>query len=163
LNQQNIMSSVVIDNAGLLYCVNQKGEIYQLYQNGTTKTTKSISPAMKVKYQSPVLTQNNLLVVPTSEPGYLVAFDILTAGLDQVWTYDSTCTNTESGPKGMDLSSTPSVDDEGNIYFGDMCGNFHAVYPDGTRKWMTSVSTSYDGFAFGGCAISPNQTVRTRT
>jgi len=56
-------------------------------------------------------------------PNYLYA--IYTSNGTLKWKYKT----------GNDITSSPVIDDDGTIYFGDWNGNIHAVYPNGTQKW----------------------------
>ena len=113
-------TSPVIDENGIIYTGCTDGNIYAVYQNGTKKWNYQTGSMI---YSSCAL-DNNGTVYCGSNGGYMYA--LYTNNGTMKWRYG---TGTSCGGAG------PTVDSDGTIYFGDLLGYFHAVNPDGTRKW----------------------------
>jgi outer membrane protein assembly factor BamB len=155
----------VLDAEGTIYVADS--HICAIYPNGTLK--------WKFIYGSPVEgcpaidEQRGVLYygIEWDSPNYLYAL-YLTNGSTK-WKYQAY----------GDVDSSPAIDDDGVIYFGDWHGFVHAVYPNGTRKWIyhvnktgdvitSSPAIGDDGTIYIGChdnyfyAFYPNGTIKWR-
>ncbi|KYK27665.1 hypothetical protein AYK20_08025, partial [Thermoplasmatales archaeon SG8-52-1] len=113
-------SSPVIDDNGTIYVGSTDDNIYAFYPNGTVKWKYKTGHQI---FSSPVI-DNRGTIYCGSHDNYMYA--IYTSNGTLKWRYG---TGTDCGGAGA------TVSDDGTIYFGDLLGYLHAVYPDGTRKW----------------------------
>lgn len=55
------------------------------------------------------------------------------------------------------INTSPALASDGTLYFGTLLGTFHAVNPNGTRKWVFDAEG--DGFSNTSPAIGSNGTI----
>ena len=161
---EDIASSAVIDDDGLIYIVS-KPSIHVFYPNGTEKMTRVLAGSGEHAVSNPLITRDNLLVVASNaNHGLVETYDIF--DLDLVWTYDTECTRgnatatyrAENFTSYKDrffyetMAASPAINAEGVIFIGDGCARFHAINPDGTRKWVNADAT--ERYLFSGAAIN---------
>ena len=85
------------------------------------------------------------------------------------WTYLS-----DPFYKGLALLSTPVIDKDSVVYYGNFFDDLHAVYPNGTKKWASDVGSTteqtgaiasdgtiyYGNYAGVLSAVNPNGTIK---
>jgi outer membrane protein assembly factor BamB len=112
----------IFDLNGTIYVGREK--FYAIYPNGTVKweidTEHPLQDCPALDEQRGVLYYGTQWDEPKN---YLYAVYLSNGTIK--WAY----------PVGNDITSSPVIDNFGNIYFGDWDGNVHAVYPDGSQKW----------------------------
>ncbi len=152
----------VLDKNGTIYV--GRNHIYAIYPNGTLKWEfiygKPVQGCPAIDEQRGVLYYG----IVWDSPNYIYALYL--ANGSTKWKYLA----------HGDVTSSPNIDSEGNIYFGDWNGDVHAVYPNGTRKWMyhtgdvitSSPAIGDDGTIYIGShddyvyAFYPNGTLKWR-
>jgi outer membrane protein assembly factor BamB len=142
-----VHASPVIDEDGIVYVASVNGcNICAVHPNGTKKWSYKTGGMI---YCSCVL-DNNGVVYCGSYDHHMYA--IYTSNGTLKWRY-STGTDLHCGGDGA------TVGDDGTIYFGEILGYFHAVNPNGTRKWrrdigdniVSSPSITDEGDIIFGC------------
>ena len=87
--------------------------------NGTERWRVNLTE--KVNQGGPAIAQNGTVYVG-GHSNELLAFS---SNGTLLWAY----------PTNGNILSTPAIDNDGNIYFGDDAGYFYVVNPQGTKKW----------------------------
>ena len=128
-----IFCSPVIDNEGTVYF--GADGFFAINPNGSAKWV--VDDIFIDVFSAPAIDKNGIIYVGLDDyPAYLIAF--YPNGTEK-WRY----------PSNLILSS-PVIDTEGIIYFGEYGGDFHALYPNGTLKWSTSnIYSVYSSPAIG--------------
>ena len=105
-------------------------------QNGTFTR---IGPVNEEIFSSPAVTEDGLIIFGAEG---VFAFDV--SGT-QVWHFDTGGTHDDF------VNSSPCIASDGTIYVGCKNGNFYALNPDGTLKWLFNTEQT---FAFESPSIS---------
>jgi len=66
-------------------------------------------------------------------------------------------------PDGTSALSSPALDIDGTIYFGDEEGIFHAVDPDGNRKWTYDIAQGRECYIRSSPCIGADGTIYVGT
>lgn len=91
--------------------------------NGTIKW--SVGLTEKVNHGGPAIAADGTIYVGGYEKK-LVAYNPADGSVK--WSY----------PVDAAIEVTPAIDNDGNIYFGDVGGSFHVVSPEGEKKWKVA-------------------------
>ena len=116
----------IIDNEGMIYI--GADNLFAVYPNGTKKWEYD-TPFIIVS--TPAIDENGIIYIATDweTPNYLFAINSSNGKLK--WKYKMGWT-----------WSSPNIGDDGTIYIGDFDDNLHAIYPNGTRKWVFNAGQS---------------------
>jgi len=133
----------LVDDNNIIYVATHniwptRGNLTALYPNGTIKWSISLPGPC-----TPAL-HNNTIYVDCFEDGYLYAIFANNGTIK--W-------KRKVGNPDAKLTSGPSVDKEGIIYYGSRSGYLYAFYPNGTLKWKIKMGVSMSP------AISDNGTL----
>jgi outer membrane protein assembly factor BamB len=128
----NICSSPIINNDGIIYFGEDNGNLIALYPNGTLKWS---SPNIYSVYSSPAIGDDGIIYC-TSWYGPVYAL------------YPDNGTVKWQFPTGGNIKANPSIADDGTIYVSSWDDYLYALYPNGTMKWK--VNTRY------GCSSNPS-------
>lgn len=121
-----IFCSPVIDNEGTVYF--GADGFFAIHPNGTAKWV--VDDTFIDVFSAPAIDKNGIIYVGLDDtPAYLIAF--YPNGTEK-WRYSSDL-----------IVSSPVVDTEGIIYFGEYNGDLNAIYPNGTMKWIHQISIQF--------------------
>jgi outer membrane protein assembly factor BamB len=128
-----IYCSPVIDKEGTVYF--GADSFFAIHSNGTAKWI--INDIFIDVFSAPAIDENGVIYVGLhTSPAYLIAF--YPNGTEK-WRYSSDY-----------IYSSPVIDTEGSIYFGEYHGNLIALYPNGTLKWSSpNIYSVYSSPAIG--------------
>jgi len=134
-----IYSDPAISDDGTIYVGSDDNYLYAINPNGTLKWRYKTGSHIK----APVSIAEDGTIYAPSYDDYLYAFN--PEG------------SLEWKLKDVGGSTNPSIDDDGTIYLSDY-DRFHAVYPNGTKKWTIDLGGErhVDG---SSCAISADGTI----
>ena len=135
--------SPLVDDNNMIYVASYniwptRGNLTALYPNGTIKWSISLPGPC-----TPAL-HNNTIYIDCFGDGYLYAIFANNGTIK--W-------KRKVGNPDAKLTSGPSVDREGIIYYGSRSGYLYAFYPNGTLKWKIKMGVSMSP------AISDNGTL----
>jgi outer membrane protein assembly factor BamB len=130
-------ASPAIDSDGTIYIAAEAygwGYLYAVTPAGQKKWRHAVVGDGRILRSSPAIGPDGTIYVGTkaggpTTPGQLLAIDPVTGTLN--WAFD--ISQIHQTPD--DTYCSPTVDDDGTIYFGAETGTFYAVNPDGTLKW----------------------------
>jgi outer membrane protein assembly factor BamB len=128
-----VFGSPVIDSNGTIYF--GADDFYAIYSNGTQKW--KVNNKMDV-FSAPAIDRNGNIYTGTflDSPNYLFAF--YPNGTVK-WRYPTS-----------NIFSSPVIDSNNIIYFGEDNGNLLALYPNGTLKWSSpNIYSVYSSPAIG--------------
>ena len=125
--------SPVIDNEGTVYFGSDG--FFAIYPNGTAKWI--VDDVFIDVFSAPAIDENGIIYVGLEDsPAYLIAF--YPNGTEK-WRFSSDY-----------ILSSPVIDKDGSIYFGEYHGNLIALYPNGTLKWSNpTIYSVYSSPAIG--------------
>ncbi len=120
-------SPVISSDGSICFLSGHQGvTLYCLYPNGTLKWSKFVTPYASTE-SSPIIASDTIYFGTNGE-FYAYSID----GSER-WHYPG---------YQISISSSPVMDDDGTVYFGDNRGNIHALYPNGTKKWTVTIGSS---------------------
>ena len=127
----SVCGQPVIDKNGTIYLgtldLHGSGRFSAIYPNG------SIKWSIKLDGCSSAVINNDTVYTHCCIDGYLYA----------IYTDNGTIKWKRWVGSINKLSSGPSVDRDGTVYYGGMSGSLYAFYPNGTLKWKLGVSPSH--------------------
>ena len=128
-----VYGSPVIDNEGTVYF--GADGFFAIYPNGTAKWI--VDDVFIDVFSAPAIDENGIIYVGLDDsPAYLIAF--YPNGTEK-WRFSSDY-----------ILSSPVIDKDGSIYFGEYHGNLIALYPNGTLKWSNpTIYSIYSSPAIG--------------
>jgi len=131
-----VYGSPVIDKNGTIYF--GASRFFSIYSNGTFKWK---THEMMWVQLAPAIDENGIIYVGTADyPNFLYAF--YPNGTVK-WKYPTD-----------NIFSSPVINDDGTIYFGEDNGNLIALYPNGTLKWNApNIYSVYSSPAIGNDGI----------
>ncbi len=130
-----IFSSPVVDADGNIYFACYDGTVYSLDAGGGDRWSTSVNCSFL--NCSPTLSHTEILYIGSTE-GIFYAIGCADGVID--WSYDVS----------YPIRSTPSVDGDGNIYFGADDGNLYCLNPAGALRWTFETQGAIEGHgAFG--------------
>ena len=117
--------STIDDNGTIYFGAVQEGALYALYPNGTYKWHLTLGSNV---VSSPAIAEDGTIYVAAYKPGPSGAYIYSIDPEGSInWQYEV---------EDEAMSASPAIDKYGVIYVGGWNGNFYALNPDGTLKWM---------------------------
>ncbi|RLI84664.1 MAG: hypothetical protein DRO98_08375, partial [Archaeoglobales archaeon] len=121
-------SSPVVASDGSVCFLSGSGGVtlYCLYPNGTLGWSRHVTPYASTE-SSPIIAFDTIYFGTNGE------FYAYTIDGSEKWHYPG---------YQISISSSPAIDENGTIYFGDNRGVLRALYPNGTQKWTVTIGSS---------------------
>jgi outer membrane protein assembly factor BamB len=136
-----VQGGPILDQNGTIYFGSFDGHLYAFNPNGTMKWGTGIGTIDS----TPAIDENGIIYV-----GTIWWMDRLYAIYSNngtiKWSYYDA---------GDDIDSSPTIGNDGTIYFGDWGGWIHALYPNGTLKWKYHTG----GIITGSPAVGQDGTI----
>jgi len=127
----SVCGQPVIDKNGIIYLgtlhLSGNGRFTAIYPNGSIKWSINLNGC------SSAVINNNTVYTHCCTDGYLYA----------IYTSNGTIKWKRWVGSADKLSSGPSVDENGIVYYGQRSGYLYAFYPNGTLKWKLNINPCF--------------------